>query len=177
MIDDPEIYKFYMVLEYVEGKMVCGNGLGEIVSRKYLREIICGLMYLHSHDDDDMLRRSPGTPVFTAPECCQGLTYHGRAADTWAIGVTLYCMILGQYPFLGDTLQETYDKIVNNPLEIPDAINPQLLDFLEGLLCKDPGDRMSLQSAAQNSWVVGEEGPVPEYWCRCGFGRRENHVQ
>ncbi|KQJ85559.1 hypothetical protein BRADI_4g00240v3 [Brachypodium distachyon] len=160
--------------------MVCGNGLGEIVSRKYLREIICGLMYLHSHDDDDMLRRSPGTPVFTAPECCQGLTYHGRAADTWAIGVTLYCMILGQYPFLGDTLQETYDKIVNNPLEIPDAINPQLLDFLEGLLCKgivDPGDRMSLQSAAQNSWVVGEEGPVPEYWCRCGFGRRENHVQ
>jgi serine/threonine protein kinase len=23
-------------------------------------------------DDDDQLRRSPGTPVFTAPECCLG---------------------------------------------------------------------------------------------------------
>jgi hypothetical protein len=23
-------------------------------------------------DDDDKLWRSPGTPVFTAPECCQG---------------------------------------------------------------------------------------------------------
>lgn len=40
-----------------------------------------------------------------------GLTYHGKAADTWAVGVTLYCMILGQYPFLGDTLQDTYDKV------------------------------------------------------------------
>ena len=40
-----------------------------------------------------------------------GLTYHGKAADTWAVGVTLYCMVLGQYPFLGDTLQDTYDKV------------------------------------------------------------------
>lgn len=42
-----------------------------------------------------------------------GLTYHGKAADTWAVGVTLYCMILGQYPFLGETLQDTYDKVLN----------------------------------------------------------------
>lgn len=27
------------------------------------------------------------------------------------MGVTLYCMILGQYPFLADTLQDTYDKV------------------------------------------------------------------
>lgn len=40
-----------------------------------------------------------------------GITYHGRAADTWAVGVTLYCMVSGQYPFLGDTLQDTYDKV------------------------------------------------------------------
>ncbi|KAJ8535529.1 hypothetical protein K7X08_023249 [Anisodus acutangulus] len=69
-------------------------------------------------DDNDELRQSPGTPVFTAPECCLGLTYHGKAADTWAVGVTLYCMVLGKYPFLGDTLQDTYDKIVNNPLSL-----------------------------------------------------------
>lgn len=41
-----------------------------------------------------------------------GLTYHGKAADTWAVGVTLYCMVFGEYPFLGDTLQDTYDKVL-----------------------------------------------------------------
>lgn len=39
-----------------------------------------------------------------------GLTYHGKAADTWAVGITLYCMVVGKYPFLGETLQDTYDK-------------------------------------------------------------------
>jgi [calcium/calmodulin-dependent protein kinase] kinase len=148
VIDDPEFDDFYMVLEYVDGKWAYDDSgppgaLGEITARKYLRDVVAGLMYLHAHnvihgdikpdnllvtstgrvkigdfsvsqvfkDDDDQLRRSPGTPVFTAPECCLGITYSGRSADTWAVGVTLYCMILGQYPFLGDTLQDTYDKV------------------------------------------------------------------
>ncbi|KAF5809494.1 putative non-specific serine/threonine protein kinase [Helianthus annuus] len=34
-------------------------------------------------DENDELHRSPGTPVFTAPECCLGLIYHDKAADTW----------------------------------------------------------------------------------------------
>ncbi|KAG2546473.1 serine/threonine-protein kinase GRIK1-like [Panicum virgatum] len=207
VINDPNIDKFYMVLEYVEGKMVCDNGLEEATTRSYLRDIIYGLMYLHSHnvihgdikpdnllvtssgnvkigdfsvsqvfeDDDDMLWRSPGTPVFTAPECCQGSAYHGRASDTWAVGVTLYCMISGHYPFLGDTLQETYDKIANDPVQIPGDMNPQLADLIQRLLCKDPGDRITLQAVAEHPWVVGDMGPIPEYICRCGFGRRERN--
>ncbi|KAJ4977780.1 hypothetical protein NE237_008560 [Protea cynaroides] len=122
-------------------------------------------------DDNDELRRSPGTPVFTAPECCLGATYHGKAADTWAVGVTLYFMVLGQYPFLGDTLQDTYEKIVDNSLLIPEGINPQLKNLLEGLLCKDPKQRLSLDAVAQHPWVVGDEGSIPQYLCRC---KREN---
>ncbi|KAL3518370.1 hypothetical protein ACH5RR_020959 [Cinchona calisaya] len=208
VIDDPTTDHFYMVLEYVEGKWVCEGagppgGLGENISRKYLRDIVSGLMYLHAHnvihgdikpdnllvtasgtvkigdfsvsqvfeDDNDELRRSPGTPVFTAPECCLGLTYHGKAADTWAVGVTLYCMVLGRYPFLGDTLQDTYDKIVNNPLNLPDGMNLLLKDLIEGLLCKDPGHRMTLEAVSEHAWVIGEEGPIPLYLCRCKRNR------
>ncbi|KAK3126542.1 hypothetical protein QOZ80_7AG0558140 [Eleusine coracana subsp. coracana] len=209
VIDDPNIDKFYMVLEYVEGKMVCDNGIEEATARNYMRDIISGLMYLHSHniihgdikpdnllvtstgtvkigdfsvsqvyeDDDDIIWRSPGTPVFTAPECCQGSAYHGRPSDTWAVGVTLYCMISGHYPFLGDTLQETYDKIMNDSVQIPDNTNPHLADLLQRLLCKDPGDRITLQAVAEHPWVVGDKGPVPEYICRCGFGRRKIDFQ
>ncbi|XP_058193296.1 serine/threonine-protein kinase GRIK1-like isoform X2 [Rhododendron vialii] len=117
-------------------------------------------------DGNDELRRSPGTPVFTAPECCLGLTYHGKAADTWAVGVTLYCMVFGKYPFLGDTLQDTYDKIANHPLSLPDHMNPLLKNLLEGLLCKDPIHRMTLEAVADHAWVLGE-GPVPQYLCWC----------
>ncbi|WCJ41037.1 geminivirus rep interacting kinase 1 [Euphorbia peplus] len=199
VIDDPNTDHFYMVLEYVDGKWVSGCGIGETTARKYLRDIVSGLMYLHAHhvvhgdikpdnllvtssgtvkigdfsvsqvfeDDNDELRRSPGTPVFTAPECCLGLTYHGKSADTWAVGVTLYCMILGHYPFLGETLQDTYDQIVNNPLVLPNEMNPQLRSLLEGLLCKDPKQRMTLDAVAKHSWIVGADGPVSQYLCWC----------
>ncbi|KAI3450547.1 hypothetical protein Pfo_007212 [Paulownia fortunei] len=213
VIDDPTTDHFYMVLEYVEGKWVCEGagppgGLGENTARKYLRDVVSGLMYLHSHnivhgdikpdnllvtgsgmvkigdfsvsqvseDDNDELRRSPGTPVFTAPECCLGVTYHGKAADTWAVGVTLYCLVLGKYPFLGETLQDTYDKIVNNPLLLPDEMNPLLKDLLEGLLCKDPRQRMTLENVAQHAWVIGEEGPIPQYLCWCKRSRLQKEV-
>ncbi|OAY71598.1 Serine/threonine-protein kinase GRIK2 [Ananas comosus] len=118
-------------------------------------------------DDNDVLRRSPGTPVFSAPECYLGSTHHGIGADVWAVGVTLYCMILGQYPFVGENWEDTYEKIVNNPLYLPDDINPQLKDLLEGLLWKDPEQRIKLRAVAEHPWVVQEEGPIPEYECWC----------
>ncbi|XP_011040879.1 PREDICTED: serine/threonine-protein kinase GRIK2-like isoform X2 [Populus euphratica] len=182
VIDDPTTDHFYMVLEYVDGKRVWDGsgppgGIGEDTARKYLRDVVSGLMYLHAHDDNDELRRSPGTPVFTAPECCVCLTYHGKAADTWAVGVTLYCMILGQYPFLGETLHDTYDKIVNNPLVLPDELNAQLKDLLEGLLCKDPARRITLAAVTNHTWVIGDEGPIPQYlcWCKHSSMQREGN--
>ncbi|GAB2233682.1 hypothetical protein Drorol1_Dr00002910 [Drosera rotundifolia] len=204
VIDDPTTDHFYMVLEYVEEKWDYEGsgppgGLGEKLARNYLRDIVSGLMYLHSHnivhmdikpqnllvscngtvkiadfsvsqvfeDDNDELRRSPGTPVITAPECCLGLTYHGKAADTWAVGITLYCMLMGKFPFIGETLQETYDKIVNDPLDLPETLDPQIKDLLQGLLCRDPTQRLTLKAVAEHPWVVGEEGPIPEFVCWC----------
>ncbi|PIA37409.1 hypothetical protein AQUCO_03000179v1 [Aquilegia coerulea] len=54
VIDDPNTDQFYMVLEYVEGKWVCEGsgppgGLGKSTAKRYLRDIIAGLMYLHAH--------------------------------------------------------------------------------------------------------------------------------
>ncbi|KAB2068144.1 hypothetical protein ES319_A08G011600v1 [Gossypium barbadense] len=204
VIDDPSMDQFYMVLEYVESKWVCDGsgppgGIGEDTAKKYVRDIVSGLMYLHDHNivhgdikpdnllitstgkvkigdfsvsqvfenDNDELRRSPGTPVFTAPECCLGSVYHGKAADTWAVGVTLYCMVLGKYPFLGETLQDTYEKIVNSPLILPNDLNLELRSLLEGLLCKDPKERMTLNDVAKHPWVIGKYGPIPQYMCWC----------
>jgi len=44
----------FSVLEYVDGKWVWEGsgppgGIGEDTARKYLRDIVSGLMYLHAH--------------------------------------------------------------------------------------------------------------------------------
>ncbi|XP_019085499.1 PREDICTED: serine/threonine-protein kinase GRIK1 [Camelina sativa] len=52
VIDDPEFDEFYMVLEYVDGKWAYDDSgaLGENTARKYLRDVVAGLMYLHAHN-------------------------------------------------------------------------------------------------------------------------------
>ncbi|KAL2644890.1 hypothetical protein R1flu_012477 [Riccia fluitans] len=191
VIDDPESDYFYMVLEYVEGRWIFEGsgppgGIGEETARRYFRDVVAGLGYLHKnhivHGDikpenllisrggrikigdfgvsrtfegeNDELRRSPGTPVYTAPECCLGVTYRGRAADVWALGCTLYCMVLGKYPFVGDTLQGTYERIVNEEFWYPEDIDPDLLNLLRGLLCKDPKKRLTLDEVANHPWLL-----------------------
>lgn len=167
--------------------------IDETTARRYFKDVIAGLIYLHHHnivhgdikpenllvttsgrvkivdfsfghafeDDNDGLLRCPGTPAFTAPECCSDTVYHGKAADTWAVGVTLYFMVVGCCPFLADSVPETYDKIVHDPLSLPEELNPDLKDLFQGLLCKDPTQRITLNSAAEHPWMVKEGGPVP----------------
>ena len=47
-------HPLFAVLEYVSGKWVCegscpSGSIGESKSRRYLRDVVAGLMYLHAH--------------------------------------------------------------------------------------------------------------------------------
>ncbi|GLU24749.1 hypothetical protein SLE2022_406470 [Rubroshorea leprosula] len=173
VIDDQRSDYLYMVLEYVEGNGINNisqtrGRIDEITARRYFKDIVAGLTYLHSHnivhgdikpenllltrsgrvkigdfsachafeDDNGELWRYRGTPAFMAPECCLNKVYNGKAADIWAAGVTLHCMVVGYYPFLSDSLPETYNKIVNSPLILPEELDPEHKDLLQGFYAK-----------------------------------------
>lgn len=51
--------------------------------------------------ENDILSGSRGTYEFLAPECCnpEQKFFSGKAADIWALGVTIYCMTFNELPF------------------------------------------------------------------------------
>ena len=63
--------------------------------------------------DDDRLKSSSGSPAFSSPELLQaGVTnVSGKAADIWAMGVTLYALIYGYLPFSDHNVLELYENI------------------------------------------------------------------
>ena len=49
-----------------------------------------------------------GTPSYMAPEIVSKRPYDGRAADIWALGVLLYKLLTGKFPFFGKGFFELF---------------------------------------------------------------------
>lgn len=55
-------------------------------------------------------------------------------SDYWSMGVLLYKMIYGYTPFISNTLEETVDKMINEPVSFSKIIDSDLTDFISMLL-------------------------------------------
>ena len=86
-----------------------------------------------------------GTPSYMAPEIVMKTEYCGPPADIWAMGVLLFTILSGQFPYRGATDEELYDKICRAdyhlPKEVKDSLSPASKDLLAKLFQLNPDDR------------------------------------
>eukprot|EP00756_Hemistasia_phaeocysticola_P018028 Hpha_TRINITY_DN15570_c4_g2::TRINITY_DN15570_c4_g2_i1::g.107291::m.107291 len=115
---------------------------------------------LQTVDGDDSGRETAGTPLFYAPEAMTGSSFSGKAADVWAVGVTLYLLLLGKVPFgCGASTQHSlWEAIQKNPLTFPagHGLSTSAIELLERLLEKDPSMRITLTEVRDHKWITGE---------------------
>lgn len=116
------------------------------------------------------LAETAGTPAFFAPELCSSVENNPlderritKAIDVWALGVTLYCLIFGQCPFIASTEFELFDIIPTAPLAFPFPISSDLQDLLSRLLEKDSTERITLDQVKHHPWVL-EDLEDPSVW-------------
>ncbi|XP_065155611.1 serine/threonine-protein kinase STK11 [Atheta coriaria] len=117
---------------------------------------------------DDTCHNGQGSPAFQPPEIANGLeSFLGFKVDIWSVGVTLYNITTGIYPFEGDNIYRLFENIGRGEFTIPGDIIDPLRDLLLGLLRKDPNERLSLQQIRQHSWFYRKparksiEVPIP----------------
>eukprot|EP01065_Artemidia_motanka_P024763 TRINITY_DN29669_c0_g1_i1.p1 TRINITY_DN29669_c0_g1~~TRINITY_DN29669_c0_g1_i1.p1 ORF type:complete len:1079 (+),score=359.38 TRINITY_DN29669_c0_g1_i1:128-3364(+) len=112
-------------------------------------------------DGDDSRRETVGTPMFQSPESIEGTQFSGKAADVWALGVTLYLLLVGNVPFgCGATTQPAlWAAIAEDQLSFPAGLglSTAATNLLTRMLDKNPVTRITLPEVVDHSWVTESE--------------------
>jgi serine/threonine protein kinase len=115
-------------------------------------------------NDDEEISGIAGTPVFMAPEISVN-KYNPKPCDLWALGVTVYALLYGKYPWtLGQILEQPRGMLggknvakneVNGGLVFPTSppIPDEMKNILCGLLEKDPANRMTAEELIGHPWL------------------------
>jgi len=107
-----------------------------------------------------LITQTPGTPAFTAPECCKGDPFHGPKADMWALGMTLHALLTGSYFFLTNSQWTTYQMVMAVPPDLQFlhfSKHTRHLDessgFIGGLLQYCVKRRLTAREALAHPWM------------------------
>lgn len=109
-----------------------------------------------------LLYDTKGTPAFMAPECLDPRTpitgFDARAADVWALGVTLYCFLYGRIPFRGTTKYAIYNTIRSQEIDFRDdhlrrPLSHEVVELLQCMLNKDETQRITMSKIYSHVWT------------------------
>ena len=86
-----------------------------------------------------------GTPSYMAPEIVNKTEYCGPPADVWALGVLVFALLCGRFPFKGKNDPELYEKINKVDLEFPDHVTLVARNFLIRIFKKEASERPTMR--------------------------------
>jgi len=88
-----------------------------------------------------------------APEIVKRKDYMGKPVDLWSMGVVLYALLCGRFPFSAKTYPELYKKIARGIFHIPDELSLAARDLIRNLLVVDPDTRYTLAQVKAHPWL------------------------
>ena len=96
-----------------------------------------------------------GTPYYIAPEVLE--KNYNEKCDMWSIGVIMYLLLVGKFPFTGKSREEIFENIKDNNydkniLYDNKNISKEARELIFKLLINDPNERIDSSSVLNDVW-------------------------
>jgi tribbles-like protein len=110
---------------------------------------------------DDLLTDKHGCPAYVSPEILESRDgkYSGRSADIWSLGVMLYTMLVGKYPFYDVSPPNLFNLIREGHFDLPASLSPLAKSLICSLLRQDPNERLTAWAILQHPWFFKQDYP------------------
>lgn len=103
-------------------------------------------------DLSGLLADRHGCPAYVCPEMLQPGSYSGPAADLWSLGVILYTLLVGHYPFFDSSTQNLFSKVRSGYYRVPDHVSELGHSLISSMLAYEPSSRLPAWAILQHPW-------------------------
>ncbi|XP_072908984.1 tribbles homolog 1-like [Hemitrygon akajei] len=111
---------------------------------------------------DDSLSDKHGCPAYVSPEILNTSgCYSGKAADIWSLGIMLYTLLVGRYPFHDSDPSALFNKIRRGHFCIPDSVSPKAKCLIHSLLRREPLERLTASEILMHPWFQAASRQAP----------------
>ncbi|XP_036031901.1 sperm motility kinase 2B-like [Onychomys torridus] len=102
-----------------------------------------------------------GTLPYCAPELFGKEAYDGRATDIWSLGVLLFFMVTGRFPFNAYSDVRVIQQILDANFRVPPYVSVDIRDVILKLLIKNPYRRLTIGQIMRHPMVRNSEAHSP----------------
>lgn len=177
IIDDDKIrHMFRQMIEgmhFVHSKHLAHRDLKpeNILLDRDMNAKIADFGLCHTTDSTKLLKTPCGSPFYAPPEIVAGKEYDGEKADIWSLGVVLYAMSTGTFPWTGTNQTQLFIQIQEAEIIVPDTVTPPIVQILDMMLQRDPKKRPSTGQLLEMPWLERDSEDDETRTSALGTGR------
>ena len=127
--------------------------LNSLIFRTQLKLETLDSAHIVNKNSTDILYDKHGCPAYVSPEILESTNgYSSMAADVWSLGVIIYTMLIGRYPFQDQDPTTLFIKIKNGHFFMPEYISASASCLIHSILRKLPNERLTADELVEHPW-------------------------
>jgi serine/threonine protein kinase len=134
-----------------------------LLDAKYSKVKLCDFGICKVIKRGQVITDKSGTPAYVAPEVIAGQGYEGYASDVWSLGVLLYALLVGTFPFLAENLTDLNKVILTGAYQPPpSSVSASGKELISLMLTLMPSRRIKVKEILKHRWFSETESASPK---------------